>query len=138
MQKMTTFALRLAGVPEGRCSLIADFNLQNMDYQEIIDSVLADVSPLRGAGRVADYIPALASADPSKFGIAVATPDGVMAGAGDWETKFSIQSISKVFALTMVVRRLGEDVWKFVGREPSGNPFNSLVQLEYEIGRAHV
>lgn len=135
MQKMTTFALRLAGVPEGRFSLIADFNLQNMDYQEIIDSVLADVSPLRGSGRVADYIPALASADPSKFGIAVATPDGVMAGAGDWETKFSIQSISKVFALTMVVRRLGEDVWKFVGREPSGNPFNSLVQLEYEKGR---
>ncbi len=35
----------------------------------------------------------------------------------------------------MVVRRLGEDVWKFVGREPSGNPFNSLVQLEYEKGR---
>ena len=103
-QKMTTFALRLAGVPEGRFSLIADFNLQNMDYQEIIDSVLADVSPLRGAGRVADYIPALASADPSKFGIAVATPDGVMAGAGDWATTFSIQSMSKVFALTRVVR----------------------------------
>ncbi len=81
MQKMTTFALRLAGVPEGRCSLIADFNLQNMDYQEIIDSVLADVSPLRGSrSGVADYIPALASADPSKFGIAVATPTALGRG----------------------------------------------------------
>ena len=49
---------------------------------------------------------------------------------GDANTRFSIQSISKVFSMAMVTRHLGDEIWKYVGREPSGNPFNSLVQLE--------
>ena len=83
---------------------------------------------------MADYIPALAKVDPKRFGIAVATLDGQEYMTGDAQVCFSIQSISKVFTLAMVTRRIGDEIWKAVGREPSGNPFNSLVQLEYEQG----
>jgi glutaminase len=55
-------------------------------------------------------------------------------GVGDWRTPFSVQSISKVFTLALTLARDGDAVWKRVGKEPSGNPFNSLVQLEYEQG----
>lgn len=89
-----------------------------------------------GPGRVADYIPALAEADPAAFGMALATVDGEVFGAGDWQQPFSIQSISKLFtlALTLALTEGGDGVWQGVGREPSGNPFNSLVQLESEHG----
>ena len=105
-----------------------------MDYQKVIDGIHSGLQGLRGEGRVADYIPALAKVDPKRFGIAVATLDGQEYMTGDAQVCFSIQSISKVFTLAMVTRRIGDEIWKAVGREPSGNPFNSLVQLEYEQG----
>jgi glutaminase len=83
---------------------------------------------------VADYIPALAAADPQAFGMALATVDGQLHGVGDWLTPFSIQSISKLFSLGLVLARGEETLWEGVGREPSGNPFNSLIQLETEQG----
>lgn len=85
-------------------------------------------------GRLADYIPALAAVDPSQCGIAVATLDGEVAAAGDAETAFSIQSISKVFSLVLSMQRMGASLWSRVGMEPSGQPFNSIVQLEWEHG----
>ncbi|MCQ4081719.1 glutaminase [Streptomyces sp. RB6PN25] len=85
-------------------------------------------------GRVADYIPALAAADPEAFGMALATTDGEVFGVGDWEQPFSIQSISKLFTLALTLAVGGESIWKRVGREPSGTPFNSLIQLETEHG----
>lgn len=51
---------------------------------------------------------------------------------GQAETLFSIQSISKLFACTLAFQLEGESLWQRVGREPSGNAFNSLVQLEHE------
>lgn len=86
-----------------------------------------------GVGSVADYIPALARVDPRRFGMAVAELDGTVHGVGDWRVPFSIQSISKLFTLALVLGS-GESIWQRVGREPSGNPFNSLVQLEHEQG----
>ena len=88
----------------------------------------------RGSGRVADYIPALAAVDPDAFGMAVATLEGEVYGVGDCEQAFSIQSISKLFTLALVLAEGGDDLWRGVGREPSGNPFNSLIQLEIEQG----
>lgn len=85
-------------------------------------------------GRVADYIPELAGIDPGKFGMAVALADGQMLAVGDATIGFSIQSISKVFALAMALGRLGDQLWARVGREPSGLRFNSILQLEYEDG----
>jgi glutaminase len=103
--------------------------------RDILAKVLAAVEPYRGEGRVADYIPALASADPNKFGIAFAGADGVVHGAGDCDEPFSIQSISKVFMLALALERIGRDLWEKVGREPSGTAFNSIVQLERENGK---
>ncbi len=85
-------------------------------------------------GEVANYIPELAGVDPKQFGLAVITADGHVAAAGDSDTSFSIQSISKVFTLTLALGKVGDRLWRRVGREPSGSPFNSVVQLEYEHG----
>ena len=85
-------------------------------------------------GRVATYIPELAHADPAQFGVAVALSSGSCVSAGAATEAFSIQSISKVFSLTLALETAGAGVWSRVGREPSGSPFNSIVQLEAEQG----
>jgi glutaminase len=72
--------------------------------------------------------------DPRMFGIAVVDADGRIAAGGDSETPFSIQSISKVFTFTLALGKIGDRLWTRVGREPSGSPFNSIVQLERERG----
>lgn len=104
------------------------------EYRRVIDRIYDEVLPYRGRGAIADYIPALAAVDPKQFGIALQPLDGPAILKGDASTCFSIQSISKVFTFAMVLRHLGEEIFQSVGREPSGNPFNSLVQLEYEKG----
>lgn len=101
---------------------------------ELLTSIEEKVRPLIGQGKVADYIPALANVNPNQFGIAIYGNDGETYHAGQAHTDFSIQSISKVFSLTLAMKHYGEAMWTRVGREPSGNPFNSLVQLEYETG----
>lgn len=105
-----------------------------MDYQQVINNIYHEVKSLPVVGEVADYIPALANVDPDQFGIAIATIDGQTFGIGDYQCKFSIQSISKAFTLSMVIRYIGSQLWEYVGKEPSGTPFNSLVQLERENG----
>jgi glutaminase len=93
-----------------------------------------DALPIEKRGIVADYIPALARVSPEQFGLAVVLADGSVYVAGDADVPFSIQSVSKVFMLTMALQKHGDDVWKRVGREPSGSAFNSIVQLETEHG----
>jgi len=105
-----------------------------MDLQALLDDIAARSAPMAAGGRVADYIPRLAQVDPGRFGMALATVDDALVGTGDDRTPFSIQSISKVFALILVLARDGGRLWSRVGREPSGDPFNSLVQLEHEQG----
>ena len=92
--------------------------------------------PLLGlAGKIASYIPALARVPVTQYGIALRTRDGIEACAGDAATPFSIQSVSKLFTLTLAMQRMGDDLWERIGREPSGSQFNSLVQLENEQGK---
>ena len=109
-----------------------------MPDKENLDAIVAQVAmemrPHLGEGKVADYIPALARVDPRQFGIAVVTCEGGVHAAGDAETPFSVQSVSKVFTLTLAVNRMDEALWTRVGREPSGSRFNSIVQLEQEKG----
>ncbi|AEW99277.1 glutaminase [Streptantibioticus cattleyicolor] len=105
-----------------------------MDYRSILADVASEVQPYIGRGQAAQYIPALANAELGRFGMALADVDGDVVGVGDWEVPFSVQSISKAFSLALVLARDGEGIWRRVGREPSGNPFNSLVQLEHENG----
>ncbi|MGA7297019.1 MAG: glutaminase [Rhodanobacteraceae bacterium] len=108
--------------------------LDQLDFQDILARIAEEVEPLTHKGHVADYIPGLANVSPAQFGMAVATLDGRYFQVGDAAENFSVQSISKVFSLTIAIQALGNDLWKRVGREPSGNPFNSLVQLEQERG----
>ncbi|AJY46433.1 glutaminase [Martelella endophytica] len=105
-----------------------------MDLQAIIDGIVSELEPRRGEGKVADYIPELAKVDPNQLGIAITTVNGKTYTSGDAETGFSIQSISKVFMLTLALGKIGEGIWRRVGREPSGSAFNSIVQLEHEHG----
>ena len=106
----------------------------SLDLAAIVADVAREIAPHRGEGQVADYIPPLARVDPRRFGIAVITCDGQVAEAGDSWMPFSIQSISKVFTLTLALEKLGDALWTRVGREPSGSRFNSIVQLEAEKG----
>jgi glutaminase len=105
------------------------------DLGQLIGEVHAELSQRLGEGKVADYIPELAKVPIDRFGIAVATVDGQVFTAGDALEPFSIQSISKLFTLTLALGTVGDSLWTRVGREPSGNRFNSIVQLEYEQGR---
>lgn len=105
-----------------------------MDIQNLLDDIVGSIKPSLGMGQVADYIPQLGAVDAAQFGISVATGDGEVYASGDAAVPFSIQSISKVFALALVLAGDGDSIWKRVFREPSGNPFNSLVQLEHEDG----
>lgn len=104
------------------------------DYQVLLDQLAQEVLTITDDGVVANYIPELATISPSKFGVHLCHIDGAEYGVGDSKEKFSIQSIVKVLSLTLAFQQLGETLWKRVGVEPSGNPFNSLWQLEYEKG----
>ncbi|WP_101926453.1 MULTISPECIES: glutaminase [Luteimonas] len=111
-------------------------DLSRHDIQDILSTIHGEVRERFGKhkGKVADYIPALASVSPDTFGMAVATLDGDVYTVGEAHAPFSIQSISKVHTLTLALDLAGDDLWKRVGREPSGDPFNSLIQLEHESG----
>ena len=105
-----------------------------MELADTVRAIVDDVAPLVGTGRVADYIPALARVPPDRFGIAVRTVAGDCLVAGDADERFSIQSVSKVLTLTLALETRGDALWTRVGKEPSGDPFNSLFQLEFERG----
>lgn len=104
------------------------------DYQTILDDICEEVRPLLLQGEVANYIPRLAAVPHDRFGMAVVTLDGRVFQTGDADELFSMQSLSKVYTLAMALQSVGDTLWQRVGREPSGNAFNSLVQLEQENG----
>ncbi|MDX2259127.1 MAG: glutaminase [Hyphomicrobiaceae bacterium] len=104
------------------------------DLQTVVRDIADAMAARRDRGVAASYIPELANIDARKFGIVVIDADGAVAAAGDCDEAFSIQSISKVFTLTLALGKAGDGLWARVGREPSGSPFNSIVQLEKERG----
>lgn len=105
-----------------------------MNYQEIFEQINDELKDFEQIGQVATYIPALAKANPNSFGMYLVTEEGHQYAHGDTDEPFSIQSISKVLSLVYAFKLVSTDLWKRVGVEPSGSPFNSLVQLEYEQG----
>jgi glutaminase len=100
----------------------------------IVAQIAADMAVETERGTVADYIPSLGRVSVARFGIAVVLADGSLHMAGDADISFSIQSVPKVFTLTMALQKHGDELWQRVGREPSGSSFNSIVQLENEGG----
>lgn len=122
------------------------------DIGALVRGIRTAVSPFRATlrdlharygpladGRVADYIPELATADPSWFGIAVAgASDGQMFEAGACEQEFTIQSISKPFVFGLALEDHGrEAVAQRVGVEPTGDAFNSIIKLDEGSHRPH-
>ena len=105
-----------------------------MDYQQILEKIYQAIQPYAKQGKQADYIPALAKVNPDQFGMCIHTIYGEIYSIEQSDVRFSIQSISKVFALAMCLSLKGNDLWKRVGKEPSGTAFNSLIQLEVEKG----
>lgn len=104
------------------------------DLQSRLDRITAHVAQQAERGERVSYIPELAHVDTRHFGIAVATKVGRFHSACNAEQAFSIQSVSKVFALTLALGKCGDGLWTRVGREPSGSAFNSIVLLEHERG----
>ena len=105
-----------------------------MNYDLILKEIQEEIQPLYYKGKVASYIPALKNINPKQFGMSIQLFDGTSFHIGNYNQKFSIQSISKVFTFTLALHLYGKELYKNVGHEPSGDPFNSLVQLEYENG----
>ncbi len=105
-----------------------------LDYQSILLEIEQEVQPLLTQGALPNYIPALSEVNPLEFGMSIQLFDGTSYHVGNTALNFSIQSISKVFSFTLALDYYGKELYKRVGHEPSGNPFNSLVQLEYENG----
>lgn len=104
------------------------------DLQKKLQALLDTQCDMYKQGNIADYIPALADVNPELMGVSVATIDGNVFSAGDCHVPFSIQSISKIFGLVMSMNRIGDSLWQRVNMEPSGQPFNSIIQLEWEKG----
>jgi len=104
-------------------------------YQKIIEDVYLEVKNMPQNGKVANYIPELAFVDPENFGINITTIDKESFGVGDFDKKFSVQSITKILSLTLAYKFEGVKIWDRVDVEPSGNPFNSLLQLEADLGK---
>src|SRR3954467_2192341 len=105
------------------------------NLKTIVKEIADEMAERTDRGEVANYIPELANVHNKRFGLVVVDGAGNVAAAGDSEMPFSIQSISKVFTLTLALGLIGDRLWQRVGREPSGSPFNSIVQLEYERGK---
>lgn len=104
------------------------------NLEQVVKEIADEMAKRTDRGTVASYIPELGCVDPKRFGLVVIDQAGNVAAAGDSDVPFSIQSISKVFTLTLALGKAGDRLWKRVGREPSGSAFNSIVQLELEKG----
>jgi glutaminase len=113
---------------------MAEDKFSDIPLQMILDKITSDIAAENQRGKTADYIQSLARIDLSHFGICVVLHDGRIFEAGDSRVSFSIQSISKVFTLALALRQAGDMLWSRVGKEPSGNSFSSIVQLEHESG----
>jgi len=105
-----------------------------MKYKELITQVFEQIHTTENLGDKASYIPELAKVNSENFGVHISTTDSEQFGVGNFQEKFSIQSISKVFSLALAYKLLGENLWNRLGVEPSGTAFNSLVQLENDKG----
>lgn len=105
-----------------------------MNYQTILEEIYEQIQPELTKGKVASYIPALKQVDADDFAMSIHLLDGTSYNIGSYNKKFSIQSISKVFTFSMALELYSTKLYKRVWHEPSGNPFNSLIQLEYEKG----
>ena len=106
------------------------------EVMTILDNALRIGKGVTRYGKVAAYIPELAKKDKNKLGICLYTIDGDRFEVGNTEDRFTIQSIAKVMALCLALETFGAGfVFYHVGVEPSGEAFNSLVELDNRSNR---
>ena len=105
-----------------------------VDFQSVLDAIKEIADKTEDRGQIADYIPELANVDMHKFGIHLLDMEQHNFSAGNSNERFSIQSISKVYTLSMAMGLIGEKLWERVDVEPSSDPFNHLSLLELEKG----
>ena len=101
------------------------------DIQKLMESIYNECLPYTKKGKTADYIPELAKVDSNLFGACVVTSNGEQCGVGDYNHKFTIQSVSKPMILIQAILDSGEEaVLNKVSLEPTSSSFNSIVNLE--------
>jgi len=105
-----------------------------MNYKQILIEIKEEIQTCFSEGKLPNYIPMLQNVNPNDFAMSIVNLNGEEYHIGCTEQNFSIQSISKVFTFALALENYSKDLYKRVGHEPSGDPFNSLVQLEYENG----
>ncbi|MBA3576239.1 MAG: glutaminase [Sphingomonas sp.] len=104
------------------------------ELERVVGEITKEIRSGDDWGEATKQIGALSGIDTRQFGIAILTRDGDVVCGGDAETPFSIQSISKVFSLELALEAHGDALWERVGRDPSGDPFNSVIDLERQKG----
>jgi glutaminase len=113
---------------------LADAQSSDAAIKMALDAAYDKAGGVTG-GKNADYIPALAKVDPKIFGVALVTTDGRVFTKGDIRSEVSIQSISKVFTLALVLDQRGSQaVEDNIGVDATGMPFNSIVAIEQKKG----
>ncbi|MBO8176382.1 MAG: glutaminase A [Bacillus sp. (in: Bacteria)] len=101
--------------------------ISNQELEQLID----EVRPYSQYGKLVDYIPALKEENSEDLSVSIFHVNGTFFYAGDYLKKFTLQSISKVITLALVLIQNGEEaVFERVGMEPTGDPFNSIAKLE--------
>lgn len=121
-------------------------NIINKNYEmatydkakEIIGKAMESARKKIPEGEVAQYIPELGKADPNQLGICLYTLTGEKICLGDWDKRFTIQSITKVIIYIIARQILGSDkINEIVGAEPSGEAFNSLIELDQKDAKPY-
>ncbi|MDQ5921742.1 MAG: glutaminase [Pseudomonadota bacterium] len=122
-------------------SIIAHFSFANDDYQPILNQAYQKYKS-DNKGKVASYIPSLAKYSPQLYGIVLATADGKIYTVGNTQAKFPLESLSKIFALSLSLKQDGpNEILDKIGADATGLPFNSVTAVEQStnhIGNALV
>ncbi len=121
----------------GLDSLLGGIRSAASPFRAYLTDLHSQLLPVRD-GRVADYIPELAKADPDCFAISVVTVGGAQINVGDSAARFTIQSVSKPFVYGLALDDNGrEHTLSKVGVEPTGDAFNSIIKVDEGSGRPH-
>ena len=106
---------------------------------ELLNSLITQCSHYPAMGHVATYIPELANADPNAMGICVVSEGKETGFAGDFEVRFTMQSVVKPIILLQALLDSGEEkVRALVGVEATGKPFDAFNYSDQALTGAHI
>lgn len=107
--------------------------------KQMLDAIVAECRPYCAQGKVANYIPELANADPDKLGIYIVQESGEDVFSGDYRDRFTMQSVVKPMILLLALMDSGfEKVRNLVGMEATGKPFDAFNYSDQALTGAHI